>query len=126
MAERYGAATTVNYRRSPKLARQNFRRSNRARQVCKDSPLDGARFELSVPVREGQCSSRLARYGSTPFQTWKRVFGGSRKHFCCFTRTFSRRTITAEVGKLGNRNAAEMPTIRAGWRVEHGADRRQS
>src|ERR1700740_1597522 len=59
-------------------------------------------------------------------QTWKPVFGGSRKHFCCFTRTFSHRTITAEVGKLGNRNAAEMPTIRASGRVEHGADRRQS
>src|ERR1700724_4180550 len=64
--------------------------------------------------------------GPGPFQTWKPVFGGSRKHFCCFTRTFSRRTITAEVGKLGNRNAAEMPTIRASGRVEHGADRRQS
>jgi len=38
-----------NYRRSPKLARQNFRRSNRARQVCKDSPLEGDGFELSVP-----------------------------------------------------------------------------
>ena len=57
-------------------------------------------FEPSVPpVREGQCSSRLARSGSNPFQTWKPVFGGSRKRFC-FTRTFSRRTITAEVGKL--------------------------
>jgi hypothetical protein len=33
------------------------------------SPVEGARFELSVPVREGQCSSRLARYGSNPFQT---------------------------------------------------------
>jgi hypothetical protein len=38
-----------NYRRSPKLARQNFRRSNRARQVCKDSPLEGDGFELPVP-----------------------------------------------------------------------------
>jgi hypothetical protein len=38
-----------NYRRSPKLARQNFRRSNRARQVCKDSPLEGDGFEPSVP-----------------------------------------------------------------------------
>jgi hypothetical protein len=38
-----------NYRRSPKLARQNFRRSNRARQVCKDSPLEEDGFELSVP-----------------------------------------------------------------------------
>jgi choline dehydrogenase-like flavoprotein len=35
--------------------------------------MEGARFELSVPVREGQCSSRLARYGSNPFQTWKAV-----------------------------------------------------
>src|SRR5438309_4311450 len=33
----------------PKLARQNFRRSNRARQVCKDSPLEGSGFELPVP-----------------------------------------------------------------------------
>ena len=39
-----------NYRRSPKLARQNFRRSNRARQVCKASPLEGDGFELSVPL----------------------------------------------------------------------------
>ncbi len=31
--------------RSPKLARENFRRSNRARQVCKDSPLEGDGFE---------------------------------------------------------------------------------
>ena len=50
---------------------------------------------LAAEREEGQCSSRLARYGSNPFQTWKPVFGGSRKHFCCFTRTFSRRTITA-------------------------------
>jgi hypothetical protein len=33
----------------PKLARQNFRRSNRARQVCKDSPLEQRGFELLVP-----------------------------------------------------------------------------
>src|SRR5580704_2498780 len=63
-------------------------------KFASDSPVEGDGFELSVPVREGQCSSRLARYGSNPFQTWKPVFGGSRKHFCCFTRTFSRRTIT--------------------------------
>jgi hypothetical protein len=43
-----------NYRRSPKLARQNFRRSNRARQVCKDSPLEGDGFELPVPVRQAK------------------------------------------------------------------------
>ena len=46
-----------NYRRSPKLARQNFRRSNRARQVCKDSPLEGDGFELPVPEREDRVSS---------------------------------------------------------------------
>jgi hypothetical protein len=38
-------------------------------KFASDSPVEGARFELSVPVREGQCSSRLARYGSNPFQT---------------------------------------------------------
>ena len=35
----------------PKLARPNFRRSNRARQVCKDSPLEEIGFELVVPCR---------------------------------------------------------------------------
>jgi hypothetical protein len=41
----------------------------RPSRFAQDSSLEGARFELSVPVREGQCSSRLARYGSNPFQT---------------------------------------------------------
>jgi hypothetical protein len=33
-------------------ARQNFRRPNRARQVCKDSPLEGTGFEPLVPRRK--------------------------------------------------------------------------
>jgi len=41
-----------------------------------------------------------------PVSDLKPVFGGSRKHFCCFTRTFSRRTITAEVGKLGEQKCS--------------------
>ena len=35
--------------RGPKPARQDFRRPNRASQVCKDSPLKGDGFEISVP-----------------------------------------------------------------------------
>jgi hypothetical protein len=34
--------------RGPKPARQDFRRPNRASQVCKDSPLEGDGFELPV------------------------------------------------------------------------------
>ena len=48
----------------PKLARQNFRRSNRARQVCKDSPLEGDGFEPSVPPREKPTSSRSNSAGA--------------------------------------------------------------
>jgi hypothetical protein len=63
-----------NYRRSPKLARQNFRRSNRARQVCKDSPLEGDGFEPSVPqqIRSRFRESRVAwRFDRLATRNWK-------------------------------------------------------
>ena len=50
----------------PKLARQNFRRSNRARQVCKDSPLEGDGFEPSVPPREKPTSSPVGTRSLEP------------------------------------------------------------
>jgi hypothetical protein len=79
-----------NYRRSPKLARQNFRRSNRARQVCKDSPLEGDGFEPSVP-RRGQHFSRppVGAFGARPSAREEigpaeeeRPFRGAPHRFC--------------------------------------------
>jgi hypothetical protein len=56
-----------NYRRSPKLARQNFRRSNRARQVCKDSPLEEAVTSEPVSGKRPEIPSqegKIRRLGS--------------------------------------------------------------